>query len=62
VLEGVDHAAAVEAALERGLRGHDGPIDDRTAARLYRRLLAHGHEPDIVSRAIGIRRRASRAE
>jgi regulatory protein len=62
VLEGVDHAAAVEAALERGLRGHDGPIDDRTAARLYRRLLAHGHEPDLVSRALQTRRRSARRE
>ena len=62
VLESVDSAAAVEAALDRGLRGHEGPIDDRTAARLYRRLLAHGHEPDLVSRALQTRRRSARGE
>ena len=61
-LEGVDGAAAVEAALDRALHGNRGPIDDRTAARLYRRLLGHGHEPEIVSRAIKSRRKASGAE
>jgi regulatory protein len=61
-LEGVDGAAAVEAALERALHGHRGPIDDRTAARLYRRLVSRGHEPELVSRALAGRRRAARHE
>ena len=61
-LEGVDGAAAVDAALERGLHGHVGPIDDRIAARLYRRLVSRGHEPELVSRALEARRRAARHE
>ena len=59
-LEGVNAAASVEAALDRGLRTHAGPVDERTAARLYRRLVSHGHEPEIVSRAIDARRRTGR--
>jgi regulatory protein len=55
--EGVDAAAVVDAALERGLQGHGGPLNDRTAARLYRRLLSHGHDPELVSRALAARRR-----
>ena len=61
-LDGVDGTAAVETALERGLHGHRGPIDDRTAARLYRRLVSRGHEPELVSRALEARRRAARHE
>jgi regulatory protein len=57
-LEGVDAVAVVEAALDRGLRGHHGAIDDRIAARLYRRLLAHGHDPEVVARALSARRKA----
>ena len=61
-LDGVDAAATVNAALERGLAAHRGPIDDRLAARLYRRLVAHGHDPEVVSRALSARRRAARDE
>jgi regulatory protein len=61
-LEGVDTAANVEAALDRGLHTHRGPIDDRTAARLYRRLISRGHDPELVGRALSARRRAAREE
>ena len=61
-LEGVDQAATVEDALDRGLHGHQGTIDERTAARLYRRLVAHGHDPQLVGRALSARRRAARDE
>jgi regulatory protein len=56
-LDGVDATATVAAALDRALRAHRGAIDERTAARVYRRLVAHGHEPDVVARAINGRRR-----
>jgi regulatory protein len=60
-LEGVDAAAAVEAALDRALPGRGGAIDERTAARLYRRLLARGHDPELISRALAARRRTGGA-
>ena len=61
-LDGVDPAASVASALERGLHAHRGPIDDRTAARLHRRLISHGHDPELVSRALAARRRAARGQ
>jgi regulatory protein len=56
--DGADPAAVLDEALSRRLQPADLPIDDRTAARLYRRLVAHGHDPELVSRAIRVRRRA----
>lgn len=55
--DGADPAATLDDELTRRLRAADLPIDDRTAARLYRRLVAHGHDPELVSRAIRTRRR-----
>ena len=60
--EAVDAATLIEAALERRLPSHHGPVDDRTAARLYRHLLARGHDPDLVGRALRARRRGLRHE
>ena len=60
VFDGADPAATLDEELTRRLGATDGPIDDRTAARLYRRLVAHGHDPELVSRAIRSRRRAGR--
>jgi regulatory protein len=61
-LDGVDAAATIDAALERALHTQRGAIDERMAARLYRRLVAHGHEPELVARAIKARRRTSSDE
>jgi len=58
--DGADPAATLDDELTRRLGPTTGPIDDRTAARLYRRLIAHGHDPELVSRAIHARRRAAR--
>jgi len=58
--DGADPAATLDDELTRRLGATDGPIDDRMAARLYRRLIAHGHEPELVARAIQARRRAAR--
>ena len=55
-----DPAATLNDELTRRIGSTDGPIDDRTAARLYRRLIARGHDPELVSRAIQSRRRAAR--
>ena len=55
--DGADPAATVDDELTRRLGVADGPIDERTAARLYRRLVTHGHDPELVSRAIRSRRR-----
>ncbi len=62
VFEGADPAEVLDEALTRRLGSADLPIDDRTAARLYRRLVAHGHDPDLVARAIRSRRRATPRE
>jgi regulatory protein len=56
VFEEVDREALIEATLDRRLGPHQGPIDDRTAARLYRHLLSRGHDADLVSRALRARR------
>jgi regulatory protein len=56
VFEDVDREALIEATLDRRLASQEGPIDDRTAARLYRHLLSQGHDADLVARAIRARR------
>jgi regulatory protein len=62
VFDGTDPAATVDDELTRRLGASDLPIDDRLAARLYRRLVAHGHDPELVSRVIRSRRRAAMRE
>ncbi|HEY6508572.1 MAG TPA: RecX family transcriptional regulator [Vicinamibacterales bacterium] len=52
----VDREALIETTLDRRLTSHEGPIDDRTAARLYRHLLSQGHDPDLVARLLRARR------
>jgi len=58
--EDVDLASLIEATLDRRLASQEGPIDDRTAARLYRHLLSQGHDADLVARALRNRRRHAR--
>jgi regulatory protein len=50
----------LEATLDRRLASQEGPIDDRTAARLYRHLLSQGHDADLAARALRARRRHAR--
>ena len=52
----VDREALIEATIDRRLGAQPGPIDDRTAARLYRHLLSRGHDADLVARALRVRR------
>ncbi len=60
VFDDIDLEALIEATLDRRLASQEGPIDDRTAARLYRHLLAQGHDADLVARALRARRRHAR--
>jgi regulatory protein len=55
--DGADPGAILDDELTRRLGSADAPLDDRAAARLYRRMVAHGHDPELVSRAIRSRRR-----
>lgn len=54
--EAIDLEALIETTLDRRLASQQGPIDDRTAARLYRHLLSQGHDADLVARALRARR------
>jgi SOS response regulatory protein OraA/RecX len=53
----IDASAQIEALVTRRLAGDSGPVDDKTAARVYRYLVSRGHDADLVTRALRQRRR-----
>jgi regulatory protein len=52
VFAGTDEAAAVRKRIERKLKSHRGPLDQRKIASLYASLLRAGFSGDVVRREL----------
>ena len=55
VFSGVDDRAAIEAIIDRRLKGRP-PADDRERMRLYRHLIGQGFEAEVVLAALKTRK------